>query len=203
MAEIKQDLPALRMWRPDTELPVFNLPQGYRVRLLADNEGKAWCACLLNDMGIDKISQELFKEKMLDDVNVPKNSIFCVEDENHIPVATATAQFKLDGEGAHLHMVGARESARGKRLGLSVCAAVVQKHRDDGHVTCLLSTHDWRLPAVKQYLKLGFLPLLSHESMRSRWETIAKTFSIPSIPCVNEDLSPAEDIIATISVVSG
>lgn len=198
MAETTQDLPALRMWRPDVELPVFTLPQGYCVRLLADDEGEAWCACLLNDMGVDKISQELFKEKMLDDENVPVNSIFCVEDENHIPLATATAQFKLDGDGPHLHMVGARESARGKGLGLPVCAAAIQKHRDEGRMNCFLSTHDWRLPAVKQYLKLGFLPLLSHESMRGRWEAIAKIFNIASIPCVNEDLSSAEDIIAAL-----
>ena len=196
MSETQQELPALRMWRPDTELPVCVLPPGYRVRLLADDEGEAWCACVLNDMGVDKISQELFKEKMLDDVNVPANSIFCIEDENHIPVATATAQLKLEGDGPHLHMVGVRENARGKGLGLPVCAAAVQKHRNEGRANCFLSTHDWRLPAVKQYLKLGFLPVLNHESVRGRWSVILKIFNIPSIPCVNEDSSPAENIIA-------
>lgn len=198
MSEAQQELPALRMWRPDSELPVFALPQGYRIRLLADDEGEAWCACVLNDMGVDKISQELFEAKMLDDENVPKNSIFCVEDENHTPVATATAQLKLDGNVPHLHMVGARESARGKGLGLPVCAAAVQKHLDEGFAGCYLTTHDWRLPAVKQYLKLGFLPVLNHESARGRWGIIAKIFNIASIPCVNEDLSQAEDIIAAI-----
>ncbi|HZK39806.1 MAG TPA: GNAT family N-acetyltransferase [Clostridia bacterium] len=196
MAEATQELPALRMWRPDVELAVFPLPQGYRVRLLADDEGEAWCACLLNDMGVDKISQELFKEKMLEDVNVPENSIFCVEDESGVPVATATAQLKLEGDGPHLHMVGVRESARGKGLGLPVCAAAVQKHRDEGRANCFLSTHDWRLPAIKHYLKLDFLPVLNHESVRERWSVLLKTFNIPSIACVNEDLSPAEDIIA-------
>lgn len=199
MSETQPELPALRMWRPDIDVPFFSLPPGYRIRLLADDEGEAWCACVLNDMGVDKISQELFKEKMLDDVNVPENSIFCVEDENHIPLATATAQLKLEGDGPHLHMVGARESARGKGLGLPVCAAVVQKHRDEGRMNCFLSTHDWRLPAVKQYLKLGFSPVLNHESARSRWAALAKTFHIPTISCVHEDLSPADDIIAAVN----
>jgi len=199
MADIPQDLPALRMWRPSKPLPVCSLPQGYSIRLLADNEGEAWCTCLLNDMGIDVISQELFKEKMLDDADVPENSIFCVEDENHIPIATATAQLKKDGNVATLHMVGAKESERGKGIGLAVCAAAVQKHLDDGCEGCFLTTHDWRLPAVKHYLKLGFMPVLNHESMRGRWTIIAKTFHLPSIPCVNEDLSPAEDIITADS----
>ncbi len=196
MAEIPQDLPALRMWRPNSPLPDYSLPQGYHIRLLRDDEGEAWCACLLNDMGIDVISQELFKEKMLDDADVPDNSIFCVEDENHIPVATATAQLKKEGNVATLHMVGARESARGKGLGLAVCAAAVQKHLNEGYEGCFLTTHDWRLPAIKHYLKLGFMPVLNHESMRGRWKIIAKTFQLPSIPCVNEDLTTAEDIIA-------
>ena len=196
MAEIPQDLPALRMWRPNIALPVCSLPQGYRIRLLRNDEGEAWCACLLNDMGIDVISQDLFKEKMLDDVNVPEDSIFCVEDENHLPVATATAQLKKEGDVATLHMVGAKESERGKGLGLAVCAAAVQKHLDEGCEGCYLTTHDWRLPAIKHYLKLGFMPVLNHESMRERWAIIANTFHIASIPCVNEDLSTAEDIIA-------
>ncbi len=198
MSEIPQDLPALRMWRPNVPLPSYNLPVGYRIRKLKDDEGEAWCACLLNDMGIDTMSQELFKEKMLDDIDVPDNSIFCVEDENHIPVATATAQLKVEGNIAHLHMVGARERERGKGLGLAVCAAVIQKHLDDGNVTCFLTTHDWRLPAIKHYLRLGFLPVLNHESIRARWEIIAKTFHLASIPCVNEGLSPADDIIAAL-----
>lgn len=196
MAEILQDLPALRMWRPSVPLPAYCLPDGYNIRKLENDEGEAWCACLLNDMGIDSISQELFKEKMLDDENVPDGSIFCVEDEKHVPVATATAQLKKEGNVASLHMVGAKESARGKGLGLAVCAAVVQKHLDDGYEGCFLTTHDWRLPAVKHYLKLGFLPVLNHESTRGRWEIIEKTFHMSSIPCVNEDLSHAEDIIA-------
>ncbi|MEI6579416.1 MAG: GNAT family N-acetyltransferase [Eubacteriales bacterium] len=196
MSEIPQDLPALRMWRSNVSLPACSLPQGYKIRKLKDDEGEAWCACLLNDMGIDVMSQDLFKEKMLEDSSVPDGSIFCVEDGNHIPVATATAQLKLDGNIANLHMVGARECERGKGIGLAVCAAAVQKHIDDGQSGCFLTTHDWRLPAIKHYIKLGFLPVLNHESMRGRWEIILKTFNIASIPCVNEDLSPAEDVIA-------
>ena len=68
MAEILQDLPALRMWRPSVPLPAYCLPDGYIIRKLENDEGEAWCACLLNDMGIDSISQELFKEKMLDEI---------------------------------------------------------------------------------------------------------------------------------------
>lgn len=195
MAEISHDLPALKMWRPNVPLPEVALPSGYRLRLLKNNEGKAWCSCLLNDMGVDKLSQKLFKEKMLDDENVPSGSIFCVEDENGVPVATATSQIK-EGRHANLHMVGVREDIRGKGLGFAVCAAAVRKHREEERMECFLTTHDWRLPAIKQYLKLGFLPVLNHETMRRRWEIILKTLGISSSLCVNENLSYENEIIA-------
>jgi len=195
MSEITQDLPALRMWRPNVPIPAAELPSGYHIRPLNDNEGESWCLCLLNDMGVNEISQQLFMNKMLDDPSVPQGSILCVEDMNGMPVATATAQLK-DGKTAQLHMVGAREDARGKGLGFAVCAAVLTKHYEDGFYECFLTTHDWRLPALKHYIKLGFIPILNHESVRSRWGKILKILDISSVGCVNEDLSFAENITA-------
>jgi len=195
MSEVQQDLPALKMWRPDKPLAVSAPPEGFRVRPLRDDEGEAWCSCLLGDMGVDCLSQELFHKKMLDDPEVPANSILCVEDENGVPVATATAQVK-EGNRAFLHNVGVREDMRGKGLGFFVCAAVVGKHLTEGRGECMLTTHDWRLPALKQYLKLGFLPCLFHDSMRGRWETILNQLRIDKAACVNEDLSPAGDLYA-------
>jgi mycothiol synthase len=93
-------------------------------------------------------------------------------------------------------MVAAREDVRGKGLGLPVCAAAINKHINEGQKDCLLTTHDWRLGGIKHYIKLGFLPVLNHESMRGRWEIILKTLKISTIKCVNDDLTPAEDIIS-------
>lgn len=194
MREISNDLPAYSMWRPDCPLDEYTLPPGFRLRLLRNDEGEAWCACCFNDMGVDEISQALFEKKMLEDATVPPSSIYCIEDAQGVPVATATAQIK-EGEKAYLHMVAAREDMRGKGLGLPVCAAVIEKHRREGRMDCRLTTHDWRLSAVKQYVRLGFLPVLNHENARARWQNTIKVLGIARLPCVDERLKPLEDIV--------
>lgn len=196
MEKDTKDLPALKMWRPDSPLPKVAVPSGFRVRLLRDNEGEDWCRCVLNDMGVDEVSQALFEKQMLNDPNVPKNSIFCVADKEDIPVATATAQFKIDLNAAYLHMVGVREDMRGKGLGFLVNAAAINQHRENGRPECFLTTHDWRLPALKQYVRLGFLPLINHESVRPRWKEILKLLGFDSIDCVDENLLYQEKIIS-------
>lgn len=133
---------------------------------------------------------------MLKDPNVPKNSIYCIADLNDDPVATATAQFKIDQDSAYLHMVGVREDMRGRGLGLHVNAAAIDHHRRNGHGQCFLTTHDWRLPALKQYVRLGFLPVLNHESIRPRWGEILSKLGFESIVCVDDNRNYQEKILA-------
>ncbi|HOU10711.1 MAG TPA: GNAT family N-acetyltransferase [Clostridiales bacterium] len=197
-AQTADELPSLKMWRPDIPLPDALLPEGYAVRVLKDDEGVYWCSCFeKDDMGITELSQELFKTKMLDDSNVPAGSIIAVENKDHIPVATCTAQLK-DGE-PYLHMVATSPQARGKGLGLAACAAALKMHIEQGRKGCWLITQDFRLAAIKQYLRLGFLPVLFHESLRGRWEVIAGQLGLERLACVGEDLKPMEDILSKTS----
>ena len=141
-AQTADELPSLKMWRPDIPLPDALLPEGYAVRVLKDDEGVYWCSCFeKDDMGITELSQELFKTKMLDDSNVPAGSIIAVENKDHIPVATCTAQLK-DGE-PYLHMVATSPQARGKGLGLAACAAALKMHIEQGRKGCWLITQDF------------------------------------------------------------
>jgi len=192
--QVPEEVPSLKMWRPNQPLPETLLPEGYTVRVLKDDEGVYWCSCFeKDDMGITEHSQELFKAKMLDDSNVPAGSILTVENEDHIPVATCTAQLK-DGE-PYLHMVAASPEVRGKGVGIAACAAALKMHMEQGRKGCWLITQDFRLAAIKQYLRLGFLPVLFHESMRGRWEVIASQLGLERIACVGGGLEPEDDII--------
>ena len=69
-------------------------------------------------------------------------------------------------------MVGCRHGHRGKRLGYMVSVAALHKTAEDGRQSALLHTDDFRLPAIKTYLTLGFEPLLVHESQRERWPRV-------------------------------
>ena len=42
-----------------------------------------------------------------------------------------------------------------------------------------LSTDDWRLPAIKVYLKLGYEPLLYADDMKGRWKAVCGKLGWP------------------------
>jgi mycothiol synthase len=77
------------------------------------------------------------------------------------PVATATAWFQAEfgEEVGYLHMVGAHPDYSGWGLGYAVSLAALLQMRADGKLKSVLETDDFRLPAIKTYLKLAFQPV--------------------------------------------
>lgn len=79
----------------------------------------------------------------------------------------------LDGMGV-LGWVMSSPDYRGKRLGYSVCAAVMQHLAKHGFHALQLSTDDHRVPAIKTYLNLGWRPWLYEPDMEERWRALAE-----------------------------
>lgn len=76
------------------------------------------------------------------------------------PVATASARLAPDeypGSG-YIHWVGADPAHQGKGLGRLVSLRVLHHFRAAGLRDAVLETNDFRLPAVRAYLRLGFVP---------------------------------------------
>lgn len=60
----------------------------------------------------------------------------------------------------------------GKGLGMAVSAAVTARFIAAGYRNIQLYTEDFRLPALKTYLKLGYVPFLYTPDMPERWRAI-------------------------------
>lgn len=76
------------------------------------------------------------------------------------PIATASARLAPDafpGSG-YLHWVGVHADARGRRLGRIVSLAVLHRFHALGCQDAVLETDPFRLPAIRVYLNLGFVP---------------------------------------------
>ncbi len=69
-------------------------------------------------------------------------------------------------------MVSVLDKARGRKLGRAVCARVLQYLKENGCTQIVLTTDDFRIPAIKTYLSLGFQPVQNNEEMRRRWGAI-------------------------------
>jgi mycothiol synthase len=93
-------------------------------------------------------------------------------------VATAQArhaQHALHPEGGEVGWVAAHPGHAGKQLGRSVVAAATLRLQQAGYTRIFLLTDDFRLPAVKTYLGLGFEPFLFEDGMKERWAKLRQS----------------------------
>lgn len=152
-------------------LQPIELPLGYSLRHFRDGDEKAW-ENVIND---SFKMQSDFKKMMADDENFkPERVLFiCFND---LPVATASAWHrpKFGDDVGYLHMVGVLSTHTGKGLGLQVSLAALHQMAREGKTSAVLETDDFRIPAIKTYLKLGFKPVIIHENQVQRWENIFK-----------------------------
>jgi mycothiol synthase len=70
----------------------------------------------------------------------------------------------------------------GKGLGLVVSAAATDRLIKAGYKNIQLFTEEYRLPAIKTYLKLGYIPSFYIDGMAGRWENICNELSWPFTP---------------------
>ncbi len=100
-------------------------------------------------------------------------------------VATAMAlqdQLEFGCLGGELGWLACDPAHRGKGLGQAVSAAVTVRLIRAGFRHIHLYTEHWRLPALKTYLKLGYVPFLYNSEMWEQWRTICEQLKWPFTP---------------------
>ncbi len=90
-----------------------------------------------------------------------------------VPVATVTTVFDFERpKNGLIHMVACKEGYRGLNIGNIMATLCDYNFKLKGMQTAQLKTDDWRLPAIKTYLNIGFTPDLSTDDYKERWEKI-------------------------------
>jgi mycothiol synthase len=174
----ERQLPAMYMVWPLDRLPVppaVEPREGYTIR-----------ACLEPDLGpvrrlIDAdgpISDRAWDE--FRDRIVPEGAFLGLHGASGEPVATASAvhnpratryYFPFGGEVGYVSVDPAH---RRKGLGRAIVARVVTRLLEAGYRHVFVGVQGWRLPAVKCYLSLGFVPLLHNDELLPRWRRICE-----------------------------
>ena len=103
--------------------------------------------------------------------------VIAVASARHLPEA-------FPGAG-YLHYVAADNSSSGRGLGGVVTRGVLRHFLEEGLRSVVLETDDFRLPAIRTYLKIGFVPEYRHEEDQARWSKVlpaaaAGTRRVPS-----------------------
>ena len=71
-------------------------------------------------------------------------------------------------------MVACKEDFRGKGYGTLLNVVALQTLKNEGMQSAYLTTDNWRIPAIKSCLQVGFHPDLSTDDFKQRWDAIMK-----------------------------
>ena len=187
MAQVSEDPgPQLCMQRPSLDdLPGIELPAGYRLRTSQKGDAAHWARIIRESFDSPDVDASRFARDMQSHPAYRPDRIFFVCAADGMPCATASAYRKdaFGGDVGYLHMVGVRPCHAGRKLGLAASLAALHRFRSEGLSSAVLETDDFRLAAVKTYFRLGFLPLICHESHPARWDAV----------CANLGMRPAQE----------
>jgi len=175
-------LPQLYMIRDNLRdlLPIV-LPSTCCVRSFHEGDAPVWTRIIATSFEARPEKYD-FNGIMRADPAFQPERIFFIE-HNGTPVATASAWHKPErwGESGVVHYVGVSPGHRGMKLGYWVTLRALHRFVEEGRSRAVLETDDFRLPAVKTYLNLGFVPLVQHPSHPDRWRTVFAALGTPEL----------------------
>jgi len=175
-------LSQLFMRRPDLEdLPEIRLPPGYGIRTYRPGDEAAWSYIISKTIGGGSDPERCRREIIEKPQFSPDRLFFLTWKGKPVGSACAWQQKPEEKEAGYVHMVGVLEEHRGKGLGYMLVLKTLYWFREHGFKYATLHTDDFRIPAIKTYLKLGFLPVFTDETHPARWRTIEGKLGI-SIP---------------------
>ena len=173
----------LRMVRPDlNDLPELQLPEGYELRTYQEGDDVHWANVINNSFGGKRTAEDARKAIMGQDVFDPDGLYFATYQGTPVGTACAWKGSPDETEVGYVHMVGVDSKHEGHKLGKWVSLCVLLYFRERGFKCAKLDTDDFRLPAVKTYINLGFLPIYVDTDQPERWRQVFKNLGVPSIP---------------------
>ncbi|MFC4807956.1 GNAT family N-acetyltransferase [Paenibacillus sp. GCM10023250] len=162
-------------------LPDLVLPQGYVEHRLRPGDDSGWERIITASFG----GEHRFDKGMAADDPYKPERVRFISLENGEPVATASAWYRPQwkADTGYLHMVGLLPAHAGKKLGYAASLAALHQMAREGRTRAVLHTDDFRIPAIKTYLNLGFIPELADDSHLDRWIALARLLNrvIPAV----------------------
>jgi len=163
-------LPQLVMQRPSLEtLPPVQLPQDYSLRHFRPGDEEHWQHIIAGAFNRNLSFAAIMQA---DSAYRPERVLFICRDD--IPVATTSAWVRIlnDRPTGYIHYVGTRPEHTGHKLGMLASLAALHHMKAEGFNAAILQTDDYRLAAIKTYLRLGFHPYIMHIDQYERWQKI-------------------------------
>lgn len=178
-------LPQLRMVWPASRVadpPVVELPAAYAIRQYdpADESRFYEIMRLAGWPGWDAARLRATLSKA-----IPRGWFIVAERETDAAVGTAMCLHnykRVTPFWGNLGWLACDPAHAGRGIGRALTAAVVSRFLEAGYEKIDLYSEDFRLAALKVYLRVGFEPLLYTDDMAGRWEAICRQVARPFTP---------------------
>jgi mycothiol synthase len=167
---------------PLTNLPEVILPSGYCIRSIVEDEGYLWEQVM--DQSYGGYAPGTFQAIMVENYDYDPERVRIMFDIHGQPCATATSwrQHYRWGPGiGYVLFVGVAKPYQGRGLGYQMTLHVLLDFQKHGFQSAILETDETRLPALKTYLKLGFLPRIVHPQQYRQWDTIFASLAMQPV----------------------
>ena len=172
---MEQQPQLIMRWTYDgSEKPELNLPDGFTVTTLPKlSDGvEKWLDLMQFGLSEKREDYEFYLNLMPRfNKNYDENKCFFIMNGERA-VATITVICDDETKEGYIHMVACHPDMRGRGLGGALNRIAVGELIDSGMKTAHLTTDDWRIPAIKSYLKIGFVPDESTDNFKERWDKI-------------------------------
>jgi mycothiol synthase len=165
-----------------SKLPEICLPAGYMLRTYQPGDEPGWYRLmdLAGWPGWDDETLQPWIARVL-----PESWFVLLHTGSGQIVASAMGihdHSDLHPFGGELGWVCADPDHAGRGLGLAVSSAVTRRLISAGYRDIHLKTDDHRLPALKTYFKLGYVPFLFLPEMQERWQAVCEQLNWPFTP---------------------
>jgi len=164
--------PQLRMVWPAASrrhCPAVHPAAGYSVRTFRAGDEQGFLS-LMSLMDFDPWDDAKLDYNMS---RIIPDGWFFATDPSDRPIGTAMCLHNYTGRSPFTGDVGwvaCHPEHRGRRLGLCLTAHATRRFLDAGYTAIQLHTESYRLPALKTYLTLGYVPSIASEEAWAAWE---------------------------------
>ncbi|MBN1809414.1 MAG: GNAT family N-acetyltransferase [Planctomycetes bacterium] len=171
--QLLMHLPSLKNLSPP------ELPTGYSCRSFRAGDEAGWQDVIEASFG-KAPGQIPFDRTMQQDPAFRPERVWFVIAPGGSHAATASAWYRpqYGADTGYIHYVGTHPDHAGRRLGAAVTLAALQQMVRENRTDAVLETDDFRIPALKTYLRLGFRPAMRDDTHRARWEGILRSLGL-------------------------
>ncbi len=152
-----------------------SLPDGYNLRPFGSDDSEAeLCATLQSAFPEETWSVERVREQL---TASPTVKVTYVVNHDGVPVAVTASRYDPEKfpDSGYVHWVGTRAGHTRRGLGMALMVRVLHDFSERGYRDAILETDDFRLPAIRTYLRCGFVPVVEPEG-DTHWDRWSNLF---------------------------